>query len=86
MQNLQTGEMMELPDDYNKLANQKATPDSLKKIQEFEDRFLDRDKQGPVFHVGEEIIIKGGRFRLHSIGKQGLVFHGLPGTKFQKGE
>ena len=77
---------MELPEDYKKLADKQATPKSLLEIQEMEDRILARNKQGPVFEVGEEIIIKGGRFRLHSIGKQGLVLHGLPGNKFHKKE
>jgi len=76
MQNLQTGEMAELPSDYNELEGQK--------MQEARDRLIDREKQGPVFHVGEVIDLKGGRFKVHSIGKLGLVLHGLPGTKFQK--
>jgi len=84
MQNLETGEMHELPEAYKDLAKKPATPQNLEKIQALEDQILDRSQQGPVFEVGEEIVIKGARFRLHSIGKQGIVLHGLPGTKFEK--
>ena len=77
MQDKQTGEMVPMPDDYS----EKLITHEYKKIK---DRVLPRNRQGPVFEVGEEIIIKGGRFKIRSIGKQGLVLHGLPGTKFQK--
>ena len=84
MQNLETGEMHELPEAYKDLASKHATPKNLEKIQKLEDEIMERGKQGPVFEIGEEIIIKGGRFRLHSIGQHGLVLHGLPGNKFHK--
>lgn len=41
----------------------------------------------PVFRVGEEILLKGGRFRIKSFGKKFMMLEGLPGTKcFKTGE
>lgn len=68
MQNLETGEMVPLEE------NNKAAADKI----------LPGHKQGAAFKVGQEIVINGARFRIHSIGRKGLVLHGLPGTKFEK--
>ena len=45
---------------------------------------IPRTHQGPVFRVGEEIEIKGGRFRVRSVGHKGLVLEGLPGTSVKR--
>lgn len=47
---------------------------------EYRDAALPRDRQGAVFHVGEELEIKGGRFAVQSIGKNMIVFRSLPKT------
>ena len=39
----------------------------------------------PVFKKGEILEIRGGRFRVQSIGKKVLVLRGLPGTKGSEG-
>jgi len=38
----------------------------------------DRSKHGPIFQVGEILIIRGGRFEVLSVTKAGLVLKGLP--------
>ena len=37
--------------------------------------------EGPVFRVGELLEIKGGQFRIKSIGRKFLHLEGVPGTK-----
>lgn len=50
------------------------------------ERLADGGAPGPVFRVGEEIAIKGGRFRVKSFGRKIISFEGLPGTHIKPGE
>jgi len=34
--------------------------------------------RGPVFEVGEIIEIRGGKFKVHAIGRNGITLHGVP--------
>lgn len=34
-----------------------------------------------IFHVGEEVKVKGGDFRIKSMDKKMIVLEGLPGTR-----
>ena len=52
--------------------------------KDFDDAIPDRGRQGAVLSVGEEVELKGGRFRVHSIGAKMVVLRGLPGTKLTK--
>lgn len=36
---------------------------------------------GVVFHVGEELELKGGKFRVESFGRKFIRLRGLPGTR-----
>jgi autonomous glycyl radical cofactor GrcA len=36
-----------------------------------------------VFRVGEEVKVKGGDFRIKSIGRKLMVLEGLPGTRIR---
>jgi hypothetical protein len=52
---------------------------SPEEIQEAMDRAQpDRSRQGPVFFTGEEIEIKGGRFRVAEIMGDRLILEGIP--------
>lgn len=74
MQNLKTGEMV--PIDLEEKRK------SALRLQEAKDKAIsDRSAQGPVFRVGEILEIKGGRFRVQSIRRNGLVLKSLPGLK-----
>lgn len=66
MQDSLTGEMLRLVA-LTEEAKDKAMPD--------------RSRQGCVLCVGEVLDVKGGRFRVHSIGRKMVVLEGLPGTK-----
>lgn len=45
----------------------------------------DRKRQGVVLRVGEEVGVKGGTFRVKSIGKKMVVLEGIPGTRCEVG-
>lgn len=66
MQDRQTGEMVPV-DGLHQEAYDAAIPD--------------RRRQGIVPSVGEEVDVKGGRFRVHSMGRKMIVLEGLPGTR-----
>lgn len=40
----------------------------------------------PVFRLGEEIMLRGGRFRVAAIGSKYIRLEGLPGTHVQEKE
>ena len=65
MQDRQTGEMVRLPD-ITQESKDKAIPDRL--------------RQGCVLTVGEIVDLKGGTFRVRSIGRKAVVLEGVPGT------
>ena len=68
MQDRQTGEMV---------AVHGETPTQ----DDFDSAIPDRRRQGIVLRRGEEVEVKGGRFRVHSIGRKMIVLEGLPGTR-----
>jgi len=45
--------------------------------------FLDCVERNPdlVFNVGETVTVKGGDFRIESMGRKMMVLRGLPGTR-----
>ena len=47
-------------------------------MEEIQDKVMPPEKQGPIFMKGEELIIKGGRFKVLEINKFGLVLRGQP--------
>lgn len=50
-----------------------------KAIQDAKDEaHPDRSRQGPVFFIGQELEINGGRFRVNDILPTGLVLNSLP--------
>jgi hypothetical protein len=65
MQDRQTGEMVPV-NGLNQEAYDAAIPE--------------RRRQGIVLTVGEEVDVKGGRFRVASMGRKMIVLEGLPGT------
>jgi uncharacterized Zn finger protein len=52
-------------------------------VEEATKQFMDCVKKNPdlVFRVGEEVKVKGGDFRIKSMGKKMIVLEGLPGTR-----
>ena len=56
------------------------TADSIELLQ---DHFGDIVDKNPdlIFQVGEKLKVKGGDFRIRSIGKKMMVLEGLPGTR-----
>ena len=38
-----------------------------------------------IFHVGENVQVKGGDFRIKSLGRRMMVLEGLPGTRIARG-
>ena len=83
MQDRDTGEMMAL---NSKQFQKEAKNDLAEALKNEADRILPKNRQGPIFQVGEELEIKGGRFRIRSIGKEGMALVSLPGTHIQAGD
>ena len=53
--------------------------------EEYDRAIPDRKRQGVVLRVGEEVDVKGGTFRVKSIGKKMIVLEGIPGTRCEVG-
>lgn len=53
--------------------------------EEYDKAIPDRKRQGVVLTVGEEVDVKGGTFRVKSIGKKMIVLEGIPGTRCEVG-
>jgi len=76
MQDLRTGELRALPPDFAKLVAE--MPKSADAIQQMKDAVIpNRADQGPVFSVGEEVSVKGGRFKVHAIQGRRLYLDSL---------
>jgi hypothetical protein len=50
----------------------------LEALERAKDHALPKERQGAVLAVGEELTIKGGRFVVTSIVKEGVFLKGLP--------
>ena len=37
-----------------------------------------------IFHVGEKVHVKGGEFKIKSMGRRMMILEGLPGTRIGK--
>ena len=53
--------------------------------EEYDRDIRDRKRQGVVLTVGEEVDVKGGTFRVKSIGNKMIVLEGIPGTRCEVG-
>lgn len=82
MQDLRTGDMvpMEDPERVKELLGQlKPIKRKIDYLQEAKNRAIpDPERQGPVFEVGEILNLKGGRFKVATIEKEGMFLKGLP--------
>ena len=68
MQDTKTGEMLAL-EELSQEAKDLAMPD--------------RARQGMTLSVGEHVTLKGGNFKVKSMGRKMIVLEGLPGTKLR---
>jgi hypothetical protein len=68
MQDLSTGQLHAMEEEQFRLDEQRAK-DAAIPI---------REHQGPVFTVGEELNLKGGRFRVHAMSGKRLYLDSLP--------
>lgn len=72
MQNKTTGEMNSIPEElYDKLEAENIENEMKRVIT----------KVNPVFKVGEILDIKGGRFMIKTIGKEGMFLKGIPSVE-----
>jgi hypothetical protein len=89
MQNSHTGQMVPLGfhdvipertdfEPFDVRRKRAAIERALQKAKD--DAIPNRDHQGPVFFTGEELEIKGGRFRVAEIMATGLILQGIPAT------
>lgn len=46
--------------------------------QEARDKALPRERQGPVFQMGEEVVLKGGKFRVSGITSKRIYLDSIP--------
>ena len=49
-----------------------------------QDLELANKNPGLIFRVGERVKVKGGDFKIRSIGKKMIIIEGLPGTRIVK--
>jgi len=70
MQDLRTGAMVPLD----------VKDHSEESIQSAKDVIAAMEHQGPVFFTGEILDIKGGKFRIKSIGQRIMMLESLPGN------
>lgn len=82
MQNRITGEMIPLDMERAKEEIKKEVgrnPVLLEQMQRACDIAQpDQTRQGPIFQRGEILILRGGRFRIDAIVKEGILLRGLP--------
>lgn len=71
MQDLNSGAMRALPNDFKTLG---ATAQQLAK----DAAIPNRKHQGSIFSVGEIVEVKGARFRVNGIGRRRLYLESLP--------
>lgn len=45
------------------------------------DKLIPRERQGAVFHEGQQVELNGAKFVVRKIIKRGLVLHGVPDGK-----
>jgi hypothetical protein len=53
-------------------------------IEMFDEIPCETDGYGEPFSIGDKVEIKGGMFRIKSLGKKFLILEPLPGTKWNK--
>ena len=70
MQDKQTGQMVPLPN-LDQESRDRAIPD--------------RRRQGVILSIGEIVEVKGGTFRVRSIGRKMVMLEGIPGTVCEEG-
>lgn len=81
MQDLSTGELKPLDPKFFEGMEKLTGFEQRERLQAAADKAIpDRRNQGPVFMLGEEIEIRGGRFRVSSINpkKNTLTLESLP--------
>lgn len=52
--------------------------EALKALEESHRRERETGKAHPVFHIGEELTIKGGKWRVHSFRQNRMVLKAIP--------
>ena len=84
MQDLHTGEMLELNPAFFKDVMTEAPPrhrvaDFEERLQQAKDAVIPiRAHQGPVFSIGETIEIRGGLFKVHAISGKRIYLDSIP--------
>jgi hypothetical protein len=85
MQDLRTGEMvtLEQKEIFEQLkAADKTFSNQMEALQAACDKAIpDRSRHGPIFREGEILILRGGRFSVEKITREGLFLKGLPTKK-----
>ena len=80
MQDSTTGDLVKLDPKFLAGIETLSPFESRQRLQDaMDDAQPDRTRQGPVFTVGEEIEIRGGRFRVHAISQKRIYLDSLPG-------
>lgn len=83
MQDLHTGELREFDPAFFKNIPESPMPPPFQNLQERLQAAADaaipvREHQGPTFAIGEEITVKGGRFRVSGITSKRIYLDSLP--------
>jgi hypothetical protein len=82
MQDLRTGEMVSVDQEamFDQLKQaDKTFSNRMEALQAACDKAIpDRSRQGPLFQEGETLILRGGRFQVEKITRDGIFLKGLP--------
>jgi hypothetical protein len=89
MQDLSTGELVPMSSEVfeelrSRIPEMQFDPfaelgDTQRRLQEAKDAAIaEREHQGPVFSIGEVIVIKGGKFRVNGITRKRLYLDSIP--------
>ena len=83
MQDLESGDMVPIdPKLLKRFGVEQSIGELDRQLQTAKDAALpEREHQGPIFSVGEELEIRGGRFRVHAITEKRLYLDSLPRKK-----
>jgi hypothetical protein len=83
MQDLESGDMVPIdPKLLERFGVEQWIGELDRQLQTAKDEAIpERANQGPVFSVGEELEIRGGRFRVHAITEKRIYLDSLPRKK-----
>ena len=74
-----TGEMVPIPDEMFNQLKKESGGNHMKALEKAKNAVMpEKHRQGPVFQRDEVLIIRGVKFKIDNIVKEGMFLRGLP--------